>query len=151
MLHECSFQWVASCIRRGCCSLLYLIPSCGVAAQASQSEVPGLRHNLPLCVLVWRASPFAREEGSDVMPIRELYCCSQECCPIKLLHVITNVGLFQTYGLTNLVPGNFFCWAVPTISSDQPDIRTSRVHFCIHTHTHTHTHCVTHYVTASLE
>ena len=25
-----------------------------MAAQASQSEVPGLRHNLPLCVLVWR-------------------------------------------------------------------------------------------------
>ena len=104
MLQECGFQWVASCIRRGCCGLLYLIPSCGVAAQASQSEVPGLRHNLTLCMLAWQASPFAREEGSGVKPIRELYCCSQECSPIRLLHIVTNImGLSQMHWLTNHV------------------------------------------------
>ena len=30
-------------------------------------------------VLVWWASPFTREEGSGVMLIRDLFCCSEEC------------------------------------------------------------------------
>ena len=41
--------------------------------------------------LVWQASPFTREEGSGVMPIRKLYCCSQECSPIRLTNQVPDL------------------------------------------------------------
>ena len=38
------------------------------------------------------------------MPICELYCCSQECSPIRSCHVTSNMlGLSQTHRLTNQV------------------------------------------------
>ena len=56
----------------------------------------------PHASLVWRASPFTREEGSGVMPIRKLFPRSQECDPIRLLHVMFDLmGLSLACVLTN--------------------------------------------------
>ena len=54
--------------------------------------------------VVWRSSPFTREEGSGVMPIREVFPRSQECGPIRSLHVtfaLVAVGLSPACVLTN--------------------------------------------------
>ena len=32
-----------------------------------------------LYTVVWQANPFTKEEGSGIMPIRNLFCCSEEC------------------------------------------------------------------------
>ena len=45
-----------------------------------------------------------REEGSGVMPIRDLYRCSQECSPIRSLHVTTNIAWLLVCRLTNQRP-----------------------------------------------
>ena len=38
-----------------------------------------------------------REEGSGVMPIRDLYRCSQECSPIRFRHVTTSIVELSKY------------------------------------------------------
>ena len=38
-----------------------------------------------------------REEGSGVMPICDLYRYSQECSPIRSLHVTTNIVELSKY------------------------------------------------------
>ena len=51
--------------------------------------------------VVWLASHFTREDRPGVMPLRELYCCSQECSPIRSLHVTSNnsdSGICKNYG-----------------------------------------------------
>ena len=38
-----------------------------------------------------------REEGFGVMPIHDLYRCSQECSPIRSRHVTTNIVELSKY------------------------------------------------------
>ena len=58
--------------------------------------------NQCILMIVWRASPFTREEGSGIMPICELFPCSWECGPIRSLHVtFTLMGLSPACVLTN--------------------------------------------------
>ena len=38
-----------------------------------------------------------REKGSGVMPIHDLYRCSQECSPIRSRHVTTNIVELSKY------------------------------------------------------
>ena len=38
-----------------------------------------------------------REEGSDIMPIRNLYCCSQKCSPIRSFNVTINIMDLSKY------------------------------------------------------
>ena len=45
-----------------------------------------------------------REEGSGVMPISDLYHCSQECSPIRSLHVTTNIAWLLVCRPTNQRP-----------------------------------------------
>ena len=51
--------------------------------------------------------PFTRgrREGLVSCLYASCTCCSLECSPIRLLHIITNImGLSQTHKLTNQVP-----------------------------------------------
>ena len=49
-----------------------------------------------------------REEGSGIMPIRDLYRCSQECSPVRSLHVTTNIILCGYWYAGRPIRGSLF-------------------------------------------
>ena len=78
--------------------------------------------------IVWRASPFTREEGSGVMPIRELFPRSQECGPIRSLHVTFDLmGLSPACVLTNQMLDlhiHKLVGAIPSVHTGQSGARS---------------------------
>ena len=85
----------------------YSCLKCNLSLLPYYRNSPALPYETCCLNLVWQASPFTRGRRKGLVSC--LYasctCCSQECSPIRLLHVITNVvGLSQTHELTNQVP-----------------------------------------------
>ena len=56
--------------------------------------------------IIWRASPFARGRKGMVSCLYAIcsYCCSQECSPIRSLHVTTNIAWLLVCRPTNQRP-----------------------------------------------
>ena len=79
-------------------------------------------------LIVLRASPFTREEDSGII-LCELFPRSQECGPIRSLHVTYDLmGLSQACLLTNQdarSPHSLICGAIPSVHTSQSGARSS--------------------------